>query len=313
MSTFTSCVLIPYKNSSSVLRASLKLLLRHCSDNTTILLIDDGSAKPDNLLKQITDHWKVVCLQNEGGMGAAAARNLGIQWCREHDISLVIFLDSDCLPKNDIVKEHVKHHQDNPEAVCIGGAIEGVGRGIWAELDKAASWFTSLPKSPPRIINGIYHIPTTNMSISLASLPLSGEVFDERLRTGEDVKFIKQLLKLKQKILFFPTPLVQHYDRETFCSFIHHQYCWGLHAYRVRYEGIDHILSRGLLVCLFIPSIPLFAGVATAVNVIPWFKISLRKSLAYLIPLYFLYILKGIAVAHGIINPSAASIEKKSL
>jgi glycosyltransferase involved in cell wall biosynthesis len=304
-----NCVLIPYTGCSNILHACLEHLLERCQDDTTILLIYDSSTGVDNLPSHIADHPGVVRLRNTSGRGPAAARNLGIRWCREHDVALVILLDSDCVPKNDIVMEHITHHRNNPEAVCIGGAIEGVGRGIWAELDKVASWFTSLPKSPPRIVNGIYHIPTTNMSIDLMSLPISGDLFDGRLRTGEDVKFIKRLLNLEQRILYFPTPVVQHYDREAFRSFIYHQYCWGLHAYRVRYEGTDHVLFRFMFVCVFTPAIPLFAAAATVINLIPWIRTSPIKSLVYVVPLYILYLLKGLAVAHGTIDPSAATQE----
>jgi glycosyltransferase involved in cell wall biosynthesis len=302
-----NCVLIPYTRCSNVLQASLEHLLEDRQDDTTILLIDDSPTGADTFPSPIADHPGVVRLRNTSSRGPAAAKNLGIRWCREHDVALVILLDSDCVPKNDIVMEHVTHHRNNPDAVCIGGAIEGVGRGIWAELDKVASWFTSLPKSPPRIVNSIYHIPTTNMSIDLISLPIPGDLFDERLRTGEDVKFIKRLLKLAQRILYFPTPVVQHYDRETFCSFLHHQYCWGLHAYWVRYEGTDRVLFRFMLVCVFTPAIPLFAAAATVVNLIPWIRTSPIKSLVYVVPLYILYLLKGLAIAHGMIDPSAAT------
>lgn len=302
-----NCVLIPYTRWSGVLQASVEHLLALDRDDTTILLVDDSPAGADPLPVPVAGHPRVVRLRSTSNRSPAAARNLGIRWCRGQGITLVVLLDSDCVPQKDIVEEHLTHHRNHPDAVCIGGAIAGVGTGVWAKLDNAASWFTSLPESPPRIVSRIYHIPTTNMSLDLTALPVAGDLFDERLRTGEDVKFVRRLLTLRQRILYFPTPVVQHHDRETFGSFLVHQYGWGLHAYRARYEGTDHLLVRFLLVCVFLPAIPLFAVVATVLNLIPLVRTAPRESLVYVVPLYLLYLWKGLAVAHGIIHPGAAA------
>lgn len=97
--------------------------------------------------------------------------------------------------------------------------MNGVGDGIWATLDNLMSWFTSIPHTPLRDVDGLYHIPTTNMSLKLNVLSQESPLFDAHLRTGEDVQFVQRLRRAGYKLMFSPQPEISHYDRQSFADF----------------------------------------------------------------------------------------------
>ena len=296
------CVLIPYRDRPDMLEACLGALAGHLPAGTVLLLVDDGSTEPQTEL-DASPALKV--LRHESSQGPAAARNTGIQWCRNHGIDIVILLDSDCTPGPDFVQAHIDHHIEHEDIVCLGGAIQGVGRGVWAHIDRVASWFTSIPGAPPREVGALYHIPTTNMSFKLAKMPQSDPLFDPALRTGEDVQFVNMLRAAGGKVMFFPTPLVSHRDREHAKDFLAHQYRWGRHTYVARF-GVKHKMwQRGLVALAFLALLPAYACAAAAANLLPWLRVS-KRYIVYGPILFVLFLFKGIGVLEGILKPESA-------
>ena len=311
----SSYVLIPFKDANRFLVDCIESLLPQLTDGVEAVLMDDGSrtiAADDPLLQPFLKDPRIHLLAHKVNMGPAQARNTGLAWCRSAGAEIAILLDSDCLAKPGFVEAHIKLHEENPERACIGGAIEGQGTGVWAHLDALMSWFSSVPGTPARIVNEPYHLPTTNMSLKLKSLPAPGETFNPRLRTGEDVAFIKDLRRRGETILFSPEPGIIHRDRASLAGFFRHQCRWGLHTYVVRFGEENLSLGRRLLfVIAFIPGFPVYMVLTTCLNVAPW----LRRSPAYLLYfpiLFLLYGIKGMAVFCGALNPSLALYPKKT-
>jgi GT2 family glycosyltransferase len=302
-------VVIPYKDNHKALANCLNSLVTSTASTTKIILVDDGSqiaVKNNPNLAHFCDDTRLHLISHEMNKGAAAARNTGIQWCVEQDAEIAILLDCDCLVESGFVEMHCQLHDHYVDTVCIGGAISGIGQGIWAQLDNLMSWFTSVPDSPMREVKGLYHIPTTNMSLKLKNLSKEMPLFDAQLRTGEDVRFIKRLQAVGYPILFSPQPEIKHCDRQSFTDFIQHQYRWGLHAFIIRVGDREwHFVIRLLLalsVCLLLP---IFAIAASIITIYPW----AQRSLAYL--KYFpailcIYFLKGTAIVVGIVDPKQA-------
>lgn len=303
--SFNCCVVIPYKNKLALLERCLSRLLEHLPPYAIILLVDDGSTQPQSKVLLLAENPNIHRLVNDQSRGPAAARNRAFCWCREHEVDTVILLDSDCVPEPDFVATHVMLMNDHPEAVCIGGSIRGAGKGIWAKIDGMASWFTSIPGTKLRRIQGIYHIPTTNMSIRFNALTPEETQFDERLRTGEDVKFARMLSERGRQLLFSPVPTVEHFDRERMGDMLRHQYRWGLHTYAMRFGAAGHAAKRFLLAILFLPAIPGYAFVASSVNLLPWLAVSWFY-IRYWPILFLLYMYKGIGVLEGILWPEHA-------
>ena len=280
------------------------MLTRTLTPDTVVLLIDDGSDCSQENLAGHLDHPCVHRLRHDASRGPAAARNTGIAWCRERGVDLVVLLDNDCTPQPGFVRGHVALHSEHPDMACIGGGIRGVGSGFWARLDGIASWFTSIPGAPPREITGVYHVPTANMSLKLALMP-KGDLFDTRLRTGEDVAFNRRLSAMGARMLFSSAPLVFHHDREKFRAFIAHQYRWAVHTYVVRCGNCHNLAVRLLIAMAFVPLLPAYALAASVVNVRPLLSVSARYMLWWP-ALFILYALKGVGVIEGIVRPGRA-------
>lgn len=303
------CVVIPYKDNHKALANCLGSLMIGTSSTTKIVLVDDGSQIPVKNAPNLADfcddnRLHLIC--HEKNKGAAAARNTGIQWCVEQDAEIAILLDCDCLVESGFVEMHCQLHTHYVDTVCIGGAVSGIGQGIWAHLDNLMSWFTSVPDAPMREVKGIYHIPTTNMSLKLKNLSKEMPLFDVRLRTGEDVCFIKRLQAARYPILFSPQPKIKHCDRQSFKDFIHHQYRWGLHAFIIRAGDREwHFPLRLLLALLFSLFLPIFAIAASIITIFPWMHRS-PTYFKYFPAMLGVYFLKGTAIVVGIIDPKQA-------
>jgi len=303
--TLNCCVIIPYRNNAALLEMCLCRLLENLPPYASVVLVDDGSTQPQPKIFLLAEDPRIHRLVNDQPKGPAAARNRAFCWCREHEVDMVILLDSDCLPEPDFITTHVTLMKEHPDALCIGGSIRGTGRGIWAKIDGLASWFTSIPGTKTRRVGGVYHIPTTNMSIRFNALTPEEAHFDEKLRTGEDVKFVRMLRKRGRQLLFSPIPRVEHYDRERLTDMLRHQYRWGLHTYAMRSGAAGHTAKRLLLAIVFLTAIPAYAFVGSSVNLLPWLAVS-WSSILYWPILFLLYMYKGIGVLEGILWPEHA-------
>ncbi len=305
------CIVIPYKDNSHILARCLKSLLSNIPIDTPIVVIDDGSQIVGKTDPNLVDFWsdrRLNLLQHSKNLGAGAARNTGIQWCCEQGIEIAILLDSDCLVRLGFVETHCQLHEEHPEVMVFGGAICGIGEGIWAEVDNLMSWFTSVPNSPMREVKGIYHIPTTNMSLKLKMLAQEIPLFDTHLKTGEDVRLVKRLNRNGYKLMFSSQPEINHCDRQSFTDFLQHQYRWGLHTFVVRFPNYqDYKLARFLLVPLFVLLLPFFAIATSLVSIMPWLQQSL-KYLRYLPIIFCVCLWKGVAVIAGTCNPKLGLI-----
>ena len=297
----TSAILIPFKGESAVIESCLRTLLPLTPKETRVVVIVDGGKRPN-----LADHPEVTLLSHEQTKGPAAARNTGIEWCMKHDIALVILLDADCSALPGMVEAHRALHEKYPGVFCIGGAIRGSGAGPWAYLDRVMSWFTSMEHLPERVVEPPLHLPTTNMSLKLNARVRPLAVFDEQLKTGEDVAFVGRLRAAEEQLLFSPEPKVIHHDRTTFQSFVRHQVRWGLHTYVVRFGPSGLALwKRALFIVGFLPLIPFFAGYATWLNMRPW--LSGFPGDFYLVPAVFIaYLVKAFAIVRGAQSPSVA-------
>jgi len=299
------CILIPFKDNHHILHECLTTVISHLPIEAKVLLIDDGSevSLASSPLAKFLSHPQIILLHHAVNLGVATARNTGLSWCRSNDIEILILLDSDCLISAGFVETHCQLHTEYPDVTCIGGGIQGVGEGIWAKLDGLMSWFTSIPNTPIRQVSGVYHIPTTNMSLKLSHFD---RLFDPQLRTGEDVVFVRQLIKAGLQVLYSPQPVIWHFDRTTFSDFLQHQWRWGLHTYAVRLGDKQwNDVQRFLFGILFALCIPAFALFCTTLNMIPWLNRSI-SNLRYFPALLLVYLYKSIAVLVGIFDPSKA-------
>jgi len=135
-------VIIPFYGHLEEVAKCLFELRAQSLPNTKIVLVDDGaptSAMDSPQMKPFIMDERIEFLRHTENRGVAAARNTAIRWCRQHQIEILIMIDSDCLPGVNFISDHLKLHREFPQAACIGGGIIGVGNNFWAKLNNIMS------------------------------------------------------------------------------------------------------------------------------------------------------------------------------
>lgn len=301
----THCVAIPFYNRVRQVEALVTKLVEQSVPSTRILLLDDGSKEKIDL--NLFKDTQIFLERHKTNLGIGAARNSIVNWCREREIEVIIMIDSDCDPEPDFISQHLKLHSENMDASCIGGGIVGVGKGFWAKLDSIMSWVHSIPVGEVKKVKDPYLLPGTNISFKVSHLPKKENIFNDRLVTGEDALLIRELRNDGKKIMFSPSPVVYHKDRERFQDVVYHSYLWGGHLYLIQFG--NNFSSRCLSLTYRIPffiffvfATPFFVLLGAIFTVIPWVKQKFYY-IFYFPLLLFLWIVKAVAVLKVSANP----------
>ena len=325
-SVLRHCVIVPFFNRLDQVVKCVAGLVDDAPSNTVFLLVDDGSspgAAHSNVMEPILRIPNVRLLCHKDNYGVSAARNSALRWCRSNGFEVVIMIDSDCLAGRSFVEEHLRLHEEHPEATCIGAGVIGVGEGVWAKIDGAASWGpvhagpivddgnggSTCSGGDFRKVEYPYHLATANFSAKLDRLPDREFVFDERLVTGEDALLVRELLRNEKGVYFSTTPTVLHQDRESAWEVLAHHYEWGRHEYFVQLGGDLSARCfkpwyRTLFSVCFFPALPLFALSGALLTLKPMVKNDVRVLLFF--PFIFvLWLAKGVAVLEASVRPTA--------
>lgn len=301
-----TAVIVPCRDGAEMLADCLAALAPQlASVDAVALVVDDGSCEPLSEAaptRGFFDGRRVRALRRLQAGGPGAARNTGFTEARALGAEIVVLLDSDCVPPPDYLATHLALHREMPDAVCVGGAIEGVGEGFWARVDAAMSWFTSIPDAPAREVRYPVHIPTANMSLKLAAI----EPFVEGLRyAGEDALFVVRLLRRGARVVYAAQPTLRHRDREGFTAVFRHQFRWGYHTYWIR-VGFDMSLAKRAAFAMgILLAAPVYAVLASWYILAAW--LPARPSDWTLAPaILVLNAAKAFAAAWGAIVPSRA-------
>jgi glycosyltransferase involved in cell wall biosynthesis len=166
-------VIIPARKLTPELAKIVTVLLRERERIREILVVVDGPASDaDPAVVQAatagnepsgTDAEILRILSTGRRMGAGAARNLALEQA-EGDV--VLFLDSDALPVEGIVGQHLVCYAD-PETVGVGGLIELVGdSSLQLELTGKCSLLDSFYQAGR--FESLWWNPTANLSMRRA-------------------------------------------------------------------------------------------------------------------------------------------------
>ncbi|MBE2220671.1 MAG: glycosyltransferase [Anaerolineae bacterium] len=131
----------------------------------------------------------------------ATARNIGIQATAS---DLLIFLDSDCIPQDKWLSEHLTAHQTGHSVV--GGGVIPDGVNYWAlvyNLTMFHEYFsTAEPGSRP-------FLPTLNLSVERDVVQSVG-LLDETLPRSQDLDWTTRMNKVGFQPYFWPTAVIMH-------------------------------------------------------------------------------------------------------
>jgi GT2 family glycosyltransferase len=302
---YSHCVAIPFYNRFEQVKNCLDKLLKQALPETKILLVDDGSTSEFDITPY--SNYPVFMVKHDKNRGIGAARNTIINWCNNNAIEVVIMIDSDCAPESNFITEHVRLHKENPSAACIGGGIVGCGKGFWAKMDRLMSWVHSIPTGELKVVKDPYLLPGTNISFKISALSNKEKPFNDRLLTGEDALLIRELREEGKVIMFSPSPVIYHNDRDTLPDVIKHTYLWGGHLYLIQFGNnfspcCLRLYYRIPFFIFFFFAFPFFSILGSILTLKPWLKQKANYVVYYPI-LFFLWLVKSMAVFRIVISP----------
>jgi glycosyltransferase involved in cell wall biosynthesis len=210
-------VIIPTYNREKVLARALEGYLAQSSPRLIheLLVVDDGSTDGTESMVLALSRRSVFPIRylRQPNQGPAAARNLGI---REARSALVLFTDSDVIPKCDLVEQHIEWHQMHSQ---ISAAI--LGYVTWPPEIKATPfmrwygerklfWFDKLRNKREASFHFFY---TCNLSLKTEFLRTCG-LFDEEFKSAayEDIELGYRLSKRGLHLLYNSAAIGYHYQ-----------------------------------------------------------------------------------------------------
>lgn len=218
-------VIIPVYNAQDTIIPCLEALVTQDSKPYEILLVDNNSqdASVDKIQEFIIGHPSFkISLFKEVKKGPSAARNKGLEYAQGE---IIAFTDSDCIPKQDWLKNIAQLHEDNPGIDAFGGiAYIYNPKGVAQKLEASDNIFDAtiqarlVEKRHEMLFGGI--IATLNCSYKRKLLKDLGG-FDENLCIGEDVDLtIRSFDRGYKIIIWHPKLCVWHMPRKTWRLFL---------------------------------------------------------------------------------------------
>ncbi len=201
-------VVIPAFNAEKTIRQCLVSLQKQTISprDFEVLVIDDGST--DQTAK-IVSEFKNVKLSAQKNAGPAVGRNRGAQKAQGE---LVVFLDSDCVPKKNWLFEMLKPF-DDPTVTGVQGQYENgvnhwVAEFVQLEIEER---YERMKKSMAE--HGRIDFVSTYSAGYRKKVFLENGGFDESFRTasGEDTDLSFRLADKGFKLVFAPNAVVRHF------------------------------------------------------------------------------------------------------
>lgn len=220
-------VIIPSYNSEATIAKCLNALLdqtyRH---EYEIILVDSSADQTPEIVKAQFNQVRFFHLDVKTDPGTA--RNIGVKKSKGE---LILFTDSDCIVNRQWIEQMVNTHEQHPEYIAIGGAVENGNNPknniAWAGY--LAEFRENIPEQASGII---WHNPTCNISYKRSAFIKYG-FFDFRLYPQEDLVYNYTLTRKGEKIYFCPEAIVKHMHREKLIHFLAHQKKVGVITARV--------------------------------------------------------------------------------
>lgn len=156
---------------------------------------------------------RVRLLDTQRPVSEPVARNLGLRAVRDE---LIVFLDSDCVPRPGWLRAHLAAHErlwrDGVNGL-VSGSVAAVAESYWALVYNLSLFhaFLDVDRAGPRAA-----LPTLNLSFRRESAGLVGP-FDESLLRATDLDWTLRARRAGLALRFDPAPVVEHRHAPTRC------------------------------------------------------------------------------------------------
>jgi glycosyltransferase involved in cell wall biosynthesis len=222
-------IVIPTHNRAATLRKCLEALFRQrpTPSGCDILVVDDGSVDETREVAAAMRQEAVIPVSylHQPASGPAAARNLGL---RQSSGQLVLFLGDDILAEPTLVEEHLRWHDQYPDAsigvlgfVTWSPSLTVTPYMRWLELSGNQFDYGSLRRGedadPGRFLY------TSNVSLKRELMVATGEWFDERFKHAllEDIDLGRRLGARGLRLKYNPDAVAYHDHAVTLANYAH--------------------------------------------------------------------------------------------
>ncbi len=203
-------IIIPNRNRRDTIIQVLQALEGQTMprDAFEVIVVDDGSTDGSPEVLQAFSRASSLQLQLSAGrgLGAAAARNIGLQAARGEQ---VLFLDADTIPHPDVLALHRKWFEHFQGQACLLGRItmsEKLRNRRQGRLNDTTLPYDVLPIAEAHWQD--YRAANTSLSRTLC-LEVGG--FDESMPAAEDTEFASRLQQKGLRFIFLGDATAVHH------------------------------------------------------------------------------------------------------
>jgi GT2 family glycosyltransferase len=227
-------VVIPTYNRCASLHRLLDALARQTlpPDRFEVIVVDDGSSDGTReLLRTLKTRYALVSIE-QPNQGPGAARNRGV---RAASGDLILFLDDDVVPMDELLDRHTQLHASQPNAVIIGPMVPPSEwpRPAWIRWEEEMLDFQYRAMVAGDFECTPRQFYTANASLDRANFLEAGG-FDSVFKRAEDVELAYRMRDRGARFMFAAEAIVYHYAERTFSAWCRTPYQYG------RYDVIMH-------------------------------------------------------------------------
>jgi GT2 family glycosyltransferase len=194
-------------------------------NDVEVIIVSDGSTDgTNNYLTNLQTQLRLRPVI-QANAGPAAARNSGIAQATGE---IVLFLDDDVVPHPQLIAEHLRIHDEQPNSVVLGPMLNPHNFRLlpWVSWEQAM-----LKKQYDAMQRGLYkptarQFFTGNTSLPRQLLEQAGG-FDERFRRAEDLELAYRLDEHGARFTFNPLAIGYHFAERSFRSWLETPYAYG--------------------------------------------------------------------------------------
>jgi glycosyltransferase involved in cell wall biosynthesis len=188
-----------------------------------IMVVDDGSPESVQAVAcSFSNRLNVNYLRQENA-GPASARNLGARCSRGQ---ILAFLDDDCVPRPDWLRQLEAEASRRPEALLGGTTRNACPGNPFAEtnqilIDAIVAWFRDRDSQ-------LQFFPSNNVAMCAAAFhEVGGFDASMRLVAGEDREFCARWLASGRRLARATAACIDHYHPQKLSSFLEMHFRYG--------------------------------------------------------------------------------------